>query len=114
LNRSALVASAIQGDGGNVNIVSDFFLRSGSSIDVSSEFGLQGTVTITAPDVDLSGSLEELRADLLDADTLLKPHCSVRLPGGISSFFVLDRGGVPVEPGMLLPAIEGIGGESAK
>lgn len=114
LDRSALIASAVQGNGGNVDISSKFFLRSGSTIDVSSEFGLEGAVTITAPDVDLTGSLEVLTADLLEAETLLIPHCSVRLPGGVSSFMLLDRGGVPVNPGMLLPATQNADRDGAR
>ena len=105
LNNSSLIASAILGNGGNVDIVSDFFLQSGSVIDVSSEFGVQGNASITAPDVDLSGSVIPLTQELLGAETLLSPGCAQRLPGGVSSFTVLTRGGTPVEPSRLLPAI---------
>ena len=108
LNGSSLIASAIQGNGGSVNIVSDYFLRSSAVIDVSSEFGLRGSVSITAPDVDLSGSLIGLTAELLGAETSLSPHCAQRLPGGVSSFIVLDRGGVPTDPSMLLPAVQDV------
>lgn len=114
LDNSGLSASAIHGNGGNVNIISEFFLQSDSTVDVSSEFGLQGTVTITAPDADLSGSLMPLEAEPIDAETLLRPDCAVRLPGGVSSFSMLGRGGVPVEPDALLPAIAGDGQGGAK
>lgn len=114
LDHSTLNAKATHGNGGEVDIVSGFFLQSGSMIDVSSEFGLQGTVNITAPDADISGSLMELTADLLEADTLLRPDCAVRLPGGVSSFTVLGRGGVPVEPDALLPAVHDVGSSDTK
>jgi len=104
LNESALNARAVQGNGGSVNITSDYFLRSDSRISVSSDFGLRGSVSIVAPDVDLSGSLVGLKLDLLSADTTLQPSCAERLPGGISSFVTLDRGGVAIEPEGLLPA----------
>jgi filamentous hemagglutinin family protein len=109
MDNSGLSASAIHGNGGNVNVVSVFFLQSESAVDVSSEFGLQGTVTITALDAQLSGSLMPLTAEPIDAETLLRPDCAVRLPGGVSSFSTLGRGGVPVEPDALLPAIPGVG-----
>lgn len=112
LNGSTLIASAIQGNGGNVNIVSDFFLQSGSVIDVSSEFGLQGSVSITAPDADLSGNVLELTAELLGAETLLRPHCATRLPSGSSSFIVLGRGGTPEGPETLLPAVQDADGNA--
>jgi filamentous hemagglutinin family protein len=104
LNNSEITANAIVGNGGNIFIVSDFFLSSASSVTASSEFGLQGSVTISAPDVELSGNLLPLSGELLGAENLLRAECAVRLPGGISSFIVLGRGGVPVEPDGLLPA----------
>ena len=66
--------------------------------------GLQGSVSIAAPDVDLSGNLAPLSTELLDAESQLRPQCAVRLPLGLSSFVVVGRGGVPVEPDGLLPA----------
>jgi len=105
LNRSSIIASAILGNGGNITIISDFFLSSADSrIDASSEFGLQGTVTITSPNVDLSGDLLPLDADLLKVESRMRPHCSVRLPRGVSSFTLTGRGGWPIEPDGLLPA----------
>jgi len=106
LKGTTLDADAVQGNGGNVDITSRFFLQSSGTIEVSSEFGLQGTVTVPAPDTEIAGSLVELTAELLGADTLLSPDCAARLPGGVSSFTVLGRGGVPVEPDALLPAVQ--------
>lgn len=114
LNHSLLVASAIEGNGGNVTIVADHYLNSESTIDVSSEFGLVGTVAIIAPNLDLSGQVEVLPADLLDAEALLQPHCGMRLPGGASSFLVRGRGGRPIEPAMLLPVIPSVSEDHAK
>lgn len=104
LDHSLISANAIVGNGGNIFVVSDFFLLSDSAVTASSEFGLQGSVTITAPDANLSGSLLALSGELLGAETLLRPDCAVKLPGGLSSFTVAGRGGVPVEPDGLLPA----------
>jgi len=111
LNHSLISANAVFGDGGDINIVTDFFLSSDSQVTASSEFGLQGSVTITAPDVDLSGNLAELESDLLAAESQLGPHCAVRLPGGVSSFVVTGRGGAPVAPDSLVPALPTLSGE---
>lgn len=104
LNNSLISANAVAGNGGNIAVVSGLFLTSQSTVTASSQFGLQGSVTITAPDVDLTGSLLPLNGSLLDATTQLAPQCGERLPGGVSSFLALGRGGVPVEPDALLPA----------
>ncbi len=110
LNGSEVTARAVQGNGGDINIAADFFFDSSSLVDASSDFGLQGNVDITAPDVDLSGSLVGLTTELTEAESLLRPSCAVRIPGGASSFVILGRGGVPANPEGLLPAMRGVGG----
>ena len=57
LNRSALISKSSSANGGNITILSDYFLQSDSVIDASAPFGLPGTVKVSAPDLDLSGSL---------------------------------------------------------
>ena len=66
--------------------------------------GLPGTVKVSAPDLDLSGSLIALPSSLLDAESQLRPDCAVRLTGGASSFVILGRGGLPLEPGGFVPS----------
>jgi len=92
------------GNGGNINILTDYFFESASTIDASAPFGLPGTVSVTAPEVDLSGVLVALPENLLSAETQLRPDCGVRLSGNVSSFIVLGRGGLPIEPGGFLPS----------
>jgi filamentous hemagglutinin family protein len=105
LNDSPVTAKVdVQGNGGKVTVNSDYFFASGSPFDVSTPSGIPGTVVVTAPNVDLSGSLVALPADLLDAESLLRPDCGVRLAGNISSFIVLGRGGLPPEPGGFVPS----------
>ena len=76
-------------------ILSDYFFQSDSLIDASAPFGLPGTVSVSAPQVDLSGSLVGLPSNLLDVETQLRPDCGVRLAANLSSFIVLGRGGLP-------------------
>lgn len=104
INRSSLVSKSTSENGGNITITSDYFFQSGSVIDASAPFGLPGTVTVTAPEVDLSGSLIALPGNLLGLEMELRPDCGVRLSGNISSFIVLGRGGLPLDPGGFIPS----------
>ncbi|HTL17139.1 MAG TPA: filamentous hemagglutinin N-terminal domain-containing protein [Patescibacteria group bacterium] len=104
LNNGGLISKSSSANGGNIGIFSDFFFPSTITIDASAPFGLPGTVSVSAPQVDLSGSLVALPANLLDAATQLRPDCAVRLSGNVSSFIVLGRGGLPVAPGGFVPS----------
>jgi large exoprotein involved in heme utilization and adhesion len=112
LNNSQIIARAQVGNGGNITIVSDFFLQSRSLIDASSQFGLPGNVQIESPDLDLSGSLVFLPSSFLGAETQLRPNCAVRLTGSISSFVIVGRGGLAIEPGKIVPSF-GLGTTAA-
>jgi len=108
MNNSFLISKSSFGNGGNITILSDFFFQSVDDslkhIDPSAPFGLPGTVSVSAPEVDLSGVLVGLPSNLLDAETQLRPDCGVRLAGNVSSFIVLGRGGLPIEPGGFVPS----------
>jgi large exoprotein involved in heme utilization and adhesion len=104
LNNSGLVSKSTTKNGGNITILSDYFFSWASTIDASAPFGIPGTVTVTAPEVDLSASLIGLPGNLLDVGAQLRPDCGVRLAGNVSSFIVLGQGGLPIEPGGFLPS----------
>jgi large exoprotein involved in heme utilization and adhesion len=104
VNNGALISKSSSANGGNITILSDFFFQSDNIIDASAPFGLPGTVSVSAPDVDLSASLLALPSNLLAAETQLRPDCGVRLAGNISSFIVLGRGGLPIDPGGFVPS----------
>jgi len=104
LNNSRLISRSTSANGGNISISADYFFQSSSLIDASAPFGLPGTVSVTAPDLDLSGSLIGLPSNLLDVKNLLRPDCRVRLPGEVSSFIMLGRGGLPIAPGGFVPS----------
>jgi hypothetical protein len=109
LNRSALAANAVNGNGGNMDIAAGTYLQSAdSTIDVSSRFGLAGTVSITAPEVDVAGALTVLDSSLAGAEARLLDLCGRRAGGvaggrAFSSFVVTARGGVPLAPGGFAP-----------
>jgi filamentous hemagglutinin family protein len=104
MNKGSLISKSSFRNGGNIIIHADNFLRSASLIDASAPFGLAGTVSVTAPEIDLSGFLIGLPGNLLDAESLLRPDCAVRLADDLSSFVVLGRGGLPIQPGGFLPS----------
>jgi hypothetical protein len=104
LNNSALISKSTTANGGNISIMSDYFFQSESLIDASAPFGLPGTVSVSAPEVDLSGSLIGLPSTLLGVETQLRPDCAVRLTDDFSSFVVLGRGGLPLQPGGFVPS----------
>jgi large exoprotein involved in heme utilization and adhesion len=104
---SDIVANAVNGDGGRVNLKAegvfniDFRPRRTplNDITASSETGTAGIVSITTPNVDPSRGLGELPTNLVDATGLVDRSCQAGR-GSIrnSSFIVTGRGGLPANP----------------
>lgn len=105
---SEIIANARKGKGGNITIriVGDgAFLKSPDSlVDASSEFGVSGSVTIDAPDTDISGSISILPVSFLDVSSLLSERCVTRTAGELSTFIIVGHGGMPLSPDTPLPA----------
>jgi filamentous hemagglutinin family protein len=91
-----------QGDGGNILIVADFVIADGpleEVLDASSQSGVAGTIEISAPDVDLAGTLATLPASFLSAADSLRERCASRGAGsGPGSFVVTGRSRLPRGP----------------
>ena len=106
LDHSKIIANAYEGQGGNIQIVSNVFLADPFSVvDASSALGIDGTVDIRSPITELSGTLVPLGEDFISAFELLREPCMARIRGGkYSSFIVSGRDGLPIEPGRLLPS----------
>jgi filamentous hemagglutinin family protein len=105
LDNSVVLASASKGNGGNINIQSNVFLSSASSlIDASSEFGVAGNIAIESPNTNVGGSLVTLPSNPLDAESYLAERCVVQQTGQSSSFSVETRRAMPAQPGDLLPS----------
>ncbi len=106
LDGSSISANAVLARGGNVRIISEFFLAPpGSSVTATSERGIDGRVQIDALNTDLDSSLVELPSALLDAESLLRELCTVKLEG-FSSFIMEGRGGLPPLPGQARPSLQ--------
>ncbi len=96
---SQIIANAILGNGGNITIVTDVFLLNNTPITADSPLGTPGQIEITSPDADLAGSLATLPDAALGSQTDVAEACAARLHGNRSSFVVVGRGGLPLEPG---------------
>lgn len=105
LSNSRIRADAFGGPGGTVTIVADVYLPSLSLVSASSALAEPGTIDIQASITDVSGSLAQLPEAVLQAAALLRASCAARLAEGEASSLVLaGHGGLPLEPGGLLPS----------
>ncbi len=99
IQNSRVAANAINGAGGDISVTTQVFLLDKHSvIDASSKFGVAGSINIFAPDIDISGELVTLSDVMLSPEGILRERCAVKLTDDISSFIVVGRGGLPVEP----------------
>jgi hypothetical protein len=105
LNASQIKADALGGPGGNITIQADQLIRAPDSvIQASSAQSVPGTITITAPNTDVAGSLIVLPGTLFDVSSELREACATRGGRPASSFTAGGRGGLPPDPGTPLAA----------
>lgn len=101
---SDITARALRERGGNIQITTRGLYGLSfqprpipfSDITASSEFGIDGIVTINSPEIDPSKSVNELPADLLDLSHQIDPVCSQLRQA--NRFVVTGRGGLPPSP----------------
>jgi large exoprotein involved in heme utilization and adhesion len=116
LLNSQILAQAVHGPGGNIFITTNFLLPDANSvISASSQFGVNGTVTIQSPNAPVSGQIQPLGKSPLLATSLLNQRCAALAGGEFSSFTVAGRDSLPSEPGSWLtsPLAFGSAGFSA-
>lgn len=112
LHRSQVLANANQGNGGNIRLeASAVFLAdavtcgSGQCLSASSNLGVDGTVEISAPVTNISGTLAPLvQAFATDLALLQEPCAERQRAASQSHFWVSGRESVPLTPHDLLPA----------
>jgi large exoprotein involved in heme utilization and adhesion len=103
LENSDVVANALQGRGGNVQITTQGIiglkyrdrLTPKNDITASSEFGVNGTVQVNTIGVNPSSGLAELPVDTIDPSQKIATGCAAQ---NDSSFVATGRGGVPENP----------------
>lgn len=103
LNNSVIQANAWGGNGGNIRIVTDHLVASTDSrIEASSQLGIDGSIEISSPNVDVGAGLMVLPSNYLDASLLLRDACAGSRGAAASSSFVgAGNGGLPAGPGGL-------------
>jgi filamentous hemagglutinin family protein len=102
-----MIASAENGDGGNIEITAEGIFgaeerqaipgNSTNDIDVSSDFGLEGSVNINTPDTDIQ-TATELPSNPVKIEPPVSGICSNNIDGGGSSLTLQGRGGLPQQP----------------
>jgi filamentous hemagglutinin family protein len=100
LLNSQILAQAVQGPGGNISITTNFLLSDANSvISASSQFGVNGPITVQSPNAPISGHIQPLGATPLIATSLFNQRCASLAGGEFSSFTVAGRDSLPTEPG---------------
>ncbi|MEM9121630.1 MAG: filamentous hemagglutinin N-terminal domain-containing protein [Cyanobacteria bacterium P01_F01_bin.56] len=100
---SDVVANARLGNGGNINITTQGIfglefretLTPGNDITASSQFGVNGTVTVDSPEIDPDSGIVELPSELVDASDQIVAGCA---DTNENSFVATGRGGMPPTP----------------
>jgi large exoprotein involved in heme utilization and adhesion len=106
LDRSSIIAQAVQGHGGNITINAGEFLQSADSVvSATSTLGTSGTIEIIGPRVDLNGALVVLSSQLRRAAQVLRNSCAAQAGLPQSSLVEAGRGGLPQDPDATLPAL---------
>ena len=104
LRNSPILARAVAGSGGAIDVTAGLFLADLTSVvDASSTLGVSGTVQINAPINNLSSVVARLPESLLAVQALLRASCAAKLAqGSTSSFVERGRDGIPAGPDGLL------------
>ena len=113
LDGSNILAKAKEGRGGNINVVADYIIRSaGSEINAQAgPTGIDGTVVLSTPEIDLQKGLVELPVAFFDVASQVRGSCEARRSVGESAFTEVGRGGLPPELGAGMPAFYTLGAD---
>ena len=112
-NGSDIVASAGEGNGGNISISAESVLgiKEGQAtdnnrtndIDASSEFGLNGTVSIFTPDVNPVQGVTKLPTNVITPQETTQQVCQANRESAVNNgLTILGKGGIIPEPGQPL------------
>ena len=103
-----IIASAREGTGGRIDITAReiFGLQEGVSeagnarndLDVSSELGFDGSISINTPDISSKTAIRDLPVDAIAPGENVQQACSASNAIGLSSLSIQGRGGIPSPP----------------
>ena len=105
-NGSDIIANAAEGNGGNITITAESLLgiepgaaipgNETNDIDASSDFGLDGTISIFTPDVTSIQGVTELPNNVVEPNQTVAQACNSNRGRGVASNFVINgKGGMP-------------------
>jgi filamentous hemagglutinin family protein len=107
-----ITANAFAGAGGNIEISAESLFgiearlatppNDTNDLDASSQFGLDGNISLETPDVDPARGLENLPTNLVDASGLITSNCLGSGDARLNEFVITGRGGLPNNPNELL------------
>ncbi|MEL6927919.1 MAG: S-layer family protein [Cyanobacteria bacterium J06600_6] len=96
LHHSKITASAEQGQGGNISITTrGLFFDSNSQINASSQFGIDGLISVDTLDVDPNADLIQLPNEPIDPNLYLSRGCGTNRNNQFSS---VGKGGLAENP----------------
>jgi filamentous hemagglutinin family protein len=101
LDDSVISANAELGQGGNITIFTGNFLNNNSALTATG--ATDGAIDISAPDLDLSGSLASLPATLVSEEKRLREKCARAVNHEFSTLIVVGRNGTESAPEELQP-----------
>ncbi|MCP4702663.1 MAG: filamentous hemagglutinin N-terminal domain-containing protein [Gammaproteobacteria bacterium] len=103
LDKSRLLADAVAGNGGNIRMEARQFIRSNdSSLDASSELGVDGKIFISSPEKDASGELSVSPGVFLQVAPLQQICAKPSAGEKLSNFVMTGQTGTPNSPERLL------------
>ena len=105
-----IIASAAQGQGGNIDIIAESILGIQqrplnpftNDINASSEFGLDGAISINTPDLIPFQGITELSVGVVEPEQTVAQVCDTSRNVASSSLTISGRGGVPPAPDLPL------------
>ncbi|GJL49567.1 MAG: hypothetical protein NPIRA01_07940 [Nitrospirales bacterium] len=109
IQNSQILAQATAGTGGNIDLISNVFLRDAfSTIDATSSFGASGIITVASALQNLSGAIAPLPETIIQTVALYGEQCAAQKGGEFSSLSLRGRDRIPFEPGdyLLTPLLK--------
>ena len=98
IENSNIRANAVLGNGGNININTQGLFLANSFISASSQFGIDGVVSINTPISEPKNALIQLDPQIVNRDLQISQSCGAGNSGGNNSFVVTGRGGLTPSP----------------
>jgi large exoprotein involved in heme utilization and adhesion len=101
LENSNITANAFSGSGGSITINAQGVFSDrpiSETFNASSELGIDGTVTINSPEIDIQKELEQLNPQVVPIEQVIAKSCLTERNARRGGFISSGNGGLPVTP----------------